>query len=140
MNISNQQIRKILQETKTIAAVGLSSKENRPSNGVCKFLRSKGYRVIPVNPNEEEVLGEKSYPALKSLPEPVDMVLVFRRPEVMPEIARAAIDIGAKVFWMQDGAGSEEAAEIVRGAGMTAVVNDCMLRQYMRLDAQMPIE
>ncbi len=137
--MTNEEIRTILQETKTIAAVGLSSKAERASNGVSRFLQSKGYRIIPVNPNEQEVLGEKSYPDLKSLPEPVDMVLVFRRPEAVPDIARATVGTGAKVFWMQDGAGNEEAAEIVREAGLDVVVNDCMMRQYMRLDAQKSI-
>lgn len=139
MDISNDEIREILKETKTIAAVGLSSKEGRASNGVCKFLQSKGYRVIPVNPNEKEVLGEKSYANLEAVPEPVDMVLVFRRPEIVPELAQAAVDIGAKTFWMQDGSGSEVAAALARDAGLAVVVNDCAMRQYMRLDAQEPI-
>lgn len=136
MPMSDEEIRKILQETKTIAAVGLSSKEGKPSNAVCGFLQSKGYRVIPVNPNEEEVLGEKAYADLEAVPEPVDLVLVFRRPEAVPEIAQAAVDIGAKVFWMQDGSGSEVAAALARDAGLTVVVNDCMMRQYMRLETE----
>ncbi|MEA3249738.1 MAG: CoA-binding protein [Patescibacteria group bacterium] len=137
--MTNPDIRKILKETKTIAVVGLSSKEERASNAVCKFLQSKGYRVIPVNPNEKEVLGEKSYPDLKSILDPVDMVLVFRRPQVVPEIAQAAVDIGAKFFWMQDGAGNEDAAKMVSEAGLQVVMDDCAMRQYMHLDSQEPI-
>ncbi|MFA5092143.1 MAG: CoA-binding protein [Candidatus Paceibacterota bacterium] len=137
--MSNEDVRKILEETKTIAAVGLSSKEDRPSYGVCRFLRSKGYRIIPVNPRESEVLGGKSYPDLKSVSDAIDMVLVFRRSEAVPEIAREAIDVGAKVLWMQDGSGNEEAAALARAAGLAVVVNDCMMRQYMRFDSEEPI-
>lgn len=137
--MSNEDIRTIFRETKTIAAVGLSSKEDKPSYGVCRFLQSKGYRIIPVNPNEREVLGEKAYADLESVPEPVDTVLVFRRPEAVPEIAREAIDVGAKVLWMQDGSGNEEAAALARAAVLAVVVDDCMMRQYMRLDSEEPI-
>jgi len=133
-------IREILVNTKTIAAVGLSSKPERASNGVCRFLQSRGYRVIPVNPGESEVLGEQAYPDLDSVPESVDLVLIFRKPGFAPEIVEAAIRIGAKVVWMQDGAGNEDAAERARAAGLTVVVNDCMMRQYARLDAEESIQ
>lgn len=137
--MTDAQIRTILEETKVIASVGLSSKPDRPSYGVCSFLRLKGYRIIPVNPNEQQVLGEKSYPDLASIPEKVDLVQVFRKPEAVPEVVREAIAIGAKVVWMQDGAGNEEAAKMAEQAGLTAVVDDCMLREYRRLDAEEPI-
>ncbi len=132
-------IRKILEETRTIASVGLSSKPDRPSYGVCAFLKLKGYRIIPVNPNESQVLGETSYPDLLSIPEKVDVVQIFRKPEAVPAIVEDAIRIGAKVVWMQDGAGNEDAARRAEEAGLVAVVDDCMLREYRRLDAETPI-
>ncbi len=132
-------IRKILEETRTIASVGLSSKPDRPSYGVCAFLKLKGYRIIPVNPNESQVLGETSYPDLRSVPEKVDVVQIFRKPEAVPAIVEDAIAIGAKVVWMQDGAGNEDAARRAEEAGLVAVVDDCILREYRRLDAETPI-
>lgn len=132
-------IRKILEETRTIASVGLSSKPDRPSYGVCAFLKLKGYRIIPVNPNETQVLGETSYPDLASIPEKVDVVQIFRKPEAVPAIVEDAIRIGAKVVWMQDGAGNPDAAKRAEDAGLVAVVDDCMLREYRRLDAETPI-
>lgn len=137
--MTDKELRDIFETSKTIASVGLSSKPDRPSYGVCAFLKLKGYRVIPVNPNETQVLGETSYPDLKSVPEPVDVVQIFRSPDAVPAIVEDAIAIGAKVVWMQDGAGNEDAAERAREAGLVAVVNDCMLRQYRRLDDETPI-
>jgi predicted CoA-binding protein len=133
MIMNDEEIKKILFETKTIASVGLSSKPGRPSHGVCAFLKARGYRIIPVNPNESEVLGERSYPDLRSIPEPVDLVQIFRNPEHVPPIVRDAITIGAKAVWMQDGAGNPAAAAEAEAAGLTAVVNDCMLRRYRQL-------
>ncbi|MEY4744123.1 MAG: hypothetical protein RL272_68 [Candidatus Parcubacteria bacterium] len=132
-------IRKILEDAKVIASVGLSSKPDRPSYGVCAFLKLKGYRIIPVNPNETQVLGEKSYPDLESIPEKVDVVQIFRKPEAVPPIVEDAIRIGASVVWMQDGAGNPDAAARAEQAGLEAVVDDCMLREYRRLDAELPI-
>jgi len=137
--MNDADIRKIFEDTKVIAAVGLSSKPDRPSYGVCAFLKLKGYRIIPVNPNEQQVLGETSYPDLTSVPEKVDVVQIFRSPEAVPPIVEDAIKIGAKVVWMQDGAGNPDAAKRAEEAGLVAVVNDCMLRQYRRLDAELPI-
>lgn len=131
--MSDEHLESILDEAKVIAAVGLSSKPSRPSFGVCRFLQSKGYRVIPVNPNETEVLGEKAYPELKSVPEMIDLVLIFRNPEAVPRIVEDAVAVGAKAVWMQDGAGNPEAAKRAVAAGLKAVVNDCMVRQYRRL-------
>lgn len=126
-------MRDILSSARTIASVGLSSKAGRPSYGVCSYLQDKGYRIIPVNPNEKEVLGERSYPDLRSVPERIDIVQIFRRPEAVPPIVEDAIAIGAKVVWMQDGAGNPEAAARAEEAGLIAVVDDCMLRQHRRL-------
>lgn len=137
--MTDKELRDIFEETKTIASVGLSSKPDRPSYGVCAFLKLKGYRIIPVNPNETQVLGETSYPDLASIPDKVDVVQIFRNPDAVPAIVEDAIRIGAKVVWMQDGAGNKDAAERAREAGLTAVVNDCMLRQYRRLDDETPI-
>lgn len=138
--MTDEQIRKILEETKVIASVGLSSKLDRPSYGVCSYLRLKGYRVIPVNPNEEQVFGEKSYPDLRSIPEKIDLVQIFRKPEAVPQVVEDAIAIGAKVVWIQDGAGNLDAAKRAEEAGLVAVVDDCMLRQYRRLDSESPIK
>ncbi len=137
--MNDEQIRKILEENRVIASVGLSSNPERPSYGVCSFLRLKGYRIIPVNPNETQVLGERSYPDLLSIPEKVDIVQVFRRPEAVPQVVDDAIAIGAKVVWMQDGAGNLEAARRAEEAGLMAVVDDCLLREYRRLDAEKSI-
>ena len=131
--MTDEQLREIFQETKIIAAVGLSSNPNRPSHGVCAFLQSKGYRIIPVNPNETEVLGEKSYPDLMSIPEKIDVVQIFRKPEFALALVEDTIEIGAKVVWMQDGAGKSEAVKRAEEAGIFVVNNDCMLRQYQRL-------
>lgn len=137
--MNDADIRKILEETETIASVGLSSKPDRPSYGVCAFLKLKGYRIIPVNPNETQVLGETSYPDLGSIPEKVDVVQIFRKPEAVPAVVEDAIRIGAKVVWMQDGAGNPDAAKRAEEAGLVAVVDDCMLREYRRLDDETPI-
>ncbi|MBI4457738.1 CoA-binding protein [Candidatus Uhrbacteria bacterium] len=131
--MTDEKIREIFAQTKTIASVGLSSNPARPSFGVCKYLQSKGYRIIPVNPNETEVLGEKSYPDLKSVPEKIDLVQIFRKPEFVPAIVDDAIAVGAKVVWMQDGAGNPDAAARAEAAGTVAVVDDCMMRQHRRL-------
>jgi predicted CoA-binding protein len=137
--MNDKELRDILETSKVIASVGLSSKPDRPSYGVCSFLRLHGYTIIPVNPNETQVLGETSYPDLKSVPVKVDVVQIFRKPEAVPQIVEDAIAIGAKVVWMQDGAGNPAAAKRAEEAGLKAVVDDCMLRVYRRLDAEVPI-
>src|SRR5690349_20847150 len=104
--MTDAELIKLLKETKTIASVGLSSNMTRASWRVCKYLQAEGYRIIPVNPNEKEVLGETAYPDLKSVPEKVDLVQVFRNPAAVPPIVEDAIVIGAKAVWMQDGAGN----------------------------------
>lgn len=118
---------------KTIAVVGLSPKPQRPSYGVAKYLQSQGYRIIPVNPTVKEVLGEKSYPTLADIPEKVDIVDVFRRPEHVPPIADEAINIGAKALWLQDGVIAPDAAKKAEQAGLLVIMDDCMLRRHQAL-------
>ena len=131
--MNDESLREILKQTKVIAAVGLSSNPLRPSHGVCAYLKAHGYRIIPVNPNETEVLSEKAYPDLLSVPEKIDLVQIFRTPEAVPAIVEDAIRIGAKTVWMQDGAGNPDAAGRAVEAGLSVVVDDCMLRQHARL-------
>ena len=121
-------------EAKVVAVVGLSSNPERPSHQVAKQLQKHGYRIIPVNPRETEVLGEKAVPDLKSLPVPVDIIDVFRAGKHAPEAARQAAEAktGARVFWMQEGVISEEAAEIAAAAGMDVVMDRCLYRELVR--------
>ena len=125
-NPSREEIKRILENAGAIAVVGLSDNPARDSYGVAAAMKQRGYRIIPVNPNVESVLGERSYPSLKEIPEPVDIVNVFRRPEHTPEIAKEAAEIGAKVLWLQLGIVNEEAAEIARKAGMTVIMDRCI--------------
>ena len=126
-------IEKILKESKTIAVVGLSPDPARPSHGVARYLQTQGYRIIPVNPFVEEVLGEKSYPDLASVPEAVDVVDIFRRPQHVPAIVEAAIAKGARAVWMQEGIVHHEAAARAREAGLMVVMDLCMFREHQRL-------
>lgn len=126
-------IQKILA-MRTIAVVGLSPKEIRPSYGVARYLQSVDYKIIPVNPGHSEILGEKSYPTLRDIPVEVDVVDVFRRPEHVIPITEAAIEIGAKAIWFQDGVINEEAAQKAEDAGLLVVMDDCMLRQHQAMD------
>ena len=123
----------ILRSTKTIAVVGLSSKRMRPSYGVSEYMQQAGYRIIPVNPAETEVLGEKAYPDLDSVPVPVDLVNIFRRSELVPPVVDAAIRIGAKAIWMQEDVMHEEAAEKARAAGLIVVMDRCVLKEHRRM-------
>ncbi len=127
-----ESIRKIY-DMKTIAVVGLSPKPERPSHSVAKYLQAQGYRIIPVNPGHDELLGETSYAALRDIPDPVDVVDVFRRSEHVDPIADAAIEIGAKALWLQDGVVNEAAAKRAEEAGLLVVMNDCMLRRHRQL-------
>lgn len=124
-------VTEILRQAKTIAVVGLSSRRHRPSYGVAQFLQQAGYKIFPVNPNEREVLGEKSYPRLEDVPERVDIVDIFRRAEFVPEIVESAIAIGAKAVWMQEGVIHDAAAERARQAGLVVVMDSCILKEYM---------
>jgi predicted CoA-binding protein len=126
-------IAELLAKSHTIAVVGLSNRRARPSYGVSEYMQAAGYRIIPVNPRETEVLGEKAYPDLDSVPEPVDIVDIFRRSEYVPEIVEAAIRAGAKVVWMQEGVIHEEAAAKARAAGLTIVMDRCILNEHRKL-------
>jgi predicted CoA-binding protein len=130
---SDQQIKELLQQAHTIAVVGLSSSRLRASYGVSQYMQSAGYRIIPVNPNEKEVLGEKSYSRLEDVPEKIDVVDVFRRSEFVPEIVDAAIRVGARAIWLQDGVVDEAAAQRARDAGLFVVMDACILREHRRL-------
>jgi predicted CoA-binding protein len=125
-------IQEILKKCKTIAAVGLSSNPMRPSHEVSEYMQHAGYRIIPVNPNETEVLGEKSYDRLEDVPEKVDVVNIFRRAEEVPPVVESAIRIGAPVVWMQLGIENEEAAERARAAGLVVVEDACILIEYRK--------
>jgi predicted CoA-binding protein len=126
-------VAEILGEARTIAVVGLSARRFRPSHGVAEYLQRVGYRIIPVNPNITEVLGEKSYASLDAVPEPVDIVDIFRRSEHVPEIVEAAIRKGAKTIWMQEGVVHEDAARRAESAGLTVVMDRCILKDHRRL-------
>lgn len=126
-------LRDLIAGTKTIAVVGLSPRESRDSHRVAAYLQQQGYRIIPVNPNADEVLGERSYPSLRDLPEPVDMVDVFRRPEYVPDVAREAVEIGAKALWMQIGVINDEAAGMADEGGLQVVMDRCLMVEHGRL-------
>jgi predicted CoA-binding protein len=113
-----------LTNSRTIAVVGLSDNPERASYGVAKYLQAQGYRIIPVNPMVGEVLGERSYPDLKSVPEPIDMVDIFRRSELVPPVVDEAIEVGVRYIWMQDGVIHPEAAARAEAAGIPVVMND----------------
>lgn len=125
-------ITQILQNSRTIAVVGLSSRNFRPSHGVSQYLKSAGYRIIPVNPGETEVLGEKAYGRLEDIPERVDIVDIFRRSEFVPEIVESAIRIGARGVWMQEGVIHPEAAERARRAGLFVIMDACILKEHIK--------
>ncbi len=122
----------ILKNHKTIAVVGLSSNPTRPSHGVAEYIKSAGYRIIPVNPNEKEVLGEKSYARLEEVPEKIDVVDIFRRAEDVPPVVDGAIHVGAKVVWMQLGIENEAAAEKARAAGLIVIEDACIFVEHKK--------
>jgi len=126
-------LRRILAECRTIAVVGLSANWHRPSNFAAKYMQEHGYRVIPVNPAYEEVLGEKCYPSLEAIPEKVDMVDFFRASSEIVPLARSAIAIGAKVLWLQLGVINLEAAQLARNAGLEVVIDRCVKIEHARL-------
>ncbi len=125
----------LLTQSSTIAVVGLSPKPDRPSHRVAAYLQSQGYRIIPINPNATEVLGEHSYPDLRSVPDPIDLVDIFRRSEEVPPVVEEAIAVGAKAVWMQDGVINEAAAAQARAAGLPVVMNNCSMRVHRRMMA-----
>jgi len=127
------ELRRILKSNHTIAVVGLSADWYRPSYFAAKYMQEHGFRVIPVNPKYDEILGEKCYPNLKSIPEPVDIVDVFRKSEDCVPIAEDAVAIGAKVLWLQLGVINEEAARIAEAGGLEVVMDRCVKIEYARL-------
>jgi predicted CoA-binding protein len=124
---------KILKEYRTVAVVGLSSDPKRPSYKVASYLAQHGYEIIPVNPNADEILGKPSYPDLGSIPEPAEVVDIFRRSEEVMPVVDEAIKIGAKVVWMQEGVINETAASRARDAGLLVVMDKCMFKEHRRL-------
>ncbi|MDP6628755.1 MAG: CoA-binding protein [Candidatus Marinimicrobia bacterium] len=120
-------------DLKTIAVVGMSPKPERPSHYVSIYMQENGYTIIPVNPGQNEIAGLTAYPSLLDIPNQVDVVDVFRRPEHVVPIAKAAIEIGAKALWLQDHVINEEAAQLAKDAGLLVVMNDCMLRRHRQL-------
>jgi len=130
--LAGDPISEILKTSHTIAIVGLSNRHFRPSYGVAEYLQSAGYRIIPVNPNEREVLGEKSYARLEDIGEHVDIVDIFRRSEFVPDIVDSAIRIGARAVWMQERVIHPEASERARRAGLFAVMDVCILKEHVK--------
>jgi uncharacterized protein len=132
----DEELRAILQRTNTIAVVGLSSRPDRDSNRVAQYLQSRGYRITPVNPNESAVLGEQAYPTLAEVPEPMDLVDVFRRSSATPEVAEAAVAVGAPVLWLQLGIENDEARRIGEDAGLTVVMDLCIRTVIARFELE----
>jgi uncharacterized protein len=132
----DRELRALLGDARTIAVVGLSSRPDRPSHRVASYLQSKGYRIIPVNPNETEVLGEPAYRSLRDLPPDVkvDVVDVFRRASETPDVARDAVAIGATALWLQEGIVNEEAYRIAADAGLDVVMGVCIMQENERLE------
>ncbi|MBV8866628.1 MAG: CoA-binding protein [Acidobacteriaceae bacterium] len=132
--MSDAELTGILKSSKTIAVVGLSSNPARPSFGVSRFLQRQGFRVVPVNPQETEVLGEQAYPSVEDVPGPVDIVNIFRRPARVPEVVDQAIRKGgARCIWMQEGVISSEGAAKAQSAGIPVVMDRCILKELARL-------
>ncbi len=130
--MENASITELLASAKNIAVVGLSGKPHRASFGVTQTLQSSGYRIFPVNPKESEVLGEKCYARLEDIPEKIDIVDIFRRSEFVPEIVDAAIRIGARAIWMQEGVEDEPSAERARRAGLFVVMDNCIAKEIYK--------
>ena len=126
----DNEIKNILDNSKTVAVVGLSDKPYRPSQGVALYLQEHGYKIFPVNPHVDEVLGEKSYASLKEIPVAIDVVDIFRKSEAVGPIVDEAIEVGAKAIWMQEGVLNEEAAQKAREAGLNVVMNKCMMKEH----------
>jgi predicted CoA-binding protein len=129
----DEELRSILNTAKDIAVVGLSSNPDRYSFEVASYLKAKGYRVIPVNPHETEVIGEKAFPSLEDVPEAIDVVNMFRRPEETPEIARQAVAVRAKVLWLQSDIVNDEARRIAEDGGLQVVMGLCIMTTHRRL-------
>lgn len=133
VNPSDEELRVLLESAGNIAMVGASSKPDRPSNSIMRLLLDAGFRVIPVSPGETEVHGEKAYPSLAAIPEPIDIVDVFRRSDATPPIADDAVRIGARALWLQAGIHNEDAAARARAGGLTVVMDMCIGETTLRL-------
>ncbi len=131
-NFTADPIAELLKAARVIAVVGLSSDPMRPSYGVAEYLQRAGYKIVPVNPNEREVLGERAVQRLEDIREKVDIVDVFRRSEFVPEVAESAIAIGAKALWLQEGVIHEGAAKRARDAGLFVVMDRCILKEHAK--------
>ncbi|MEJ5376168.1 MAG: CoA-binding protein [bacterium] len=133
--MEDSRLKEILETCRVIAVVGLSPKQDRPSYRVASYLQAQGYKIVPVNPGVQEILGEKAYASLLDIPEDikVDIVDVFRRPQDVPPIAQETIERGAKVLWLQEGIVNEEAAQRAMEAGISVVQDRCMLKEHRRL-------
>lgn len=129
-NATPEEIRQLLASARTIAIVGLSDKPERDSFRVARYLQERGYRIIPVNPNLAEVLGQRAYARLRDVPGPVDIVDIFRKPDAVPEIVEDAIAIGAKAIWMQEGIAHNAAADRARAAGLHVVMSRCIMKEH----------
>ena len=126
------EIKHLLECAKTIAVVGLSANPSRPSNAVARYMQTQGYRIVPVNPNHQAVLGEFCYPSLLDVPPstPIDLVNVFRRPDAVPLVVEQTIQMGVGAIWMQEGVVHEKAAQKAEGAGLTVVMDRCLLKEH----------
>jgi len=134
MTINNDnELKQILETIRTVASVGVSSKEEKPSFGIFYYLMQHGYQMIPVNPTAAEILGLKTFPDLVAIPQKVDVVQVFRKPEDVPSVVEDAIRIGAKIVWMQKGIVNEDAARVAEASGLKVVMNRCMMETHQRL-------
>ncbi len=122
----------ILKEFSTIAVVGLSANPDRPSHRVSRYMQDQGYRIVPVRPNADEILGEKAYPTLKDIPFPVEIVDVFRRSDTVLPIAEEAVSIGAKVLWLQETVINHDAERVCKNAGMEVIMDRCILKEHMK--------
>ncbi len=129
---SPEGIKEILKSTKVVALVGISEDNTKPSHKVGKFLKSKGYKVIPVNPKHDTIIGEKSYTNLLDIPDEIDVVDIFRKPEAVDEIVDEAIKKGVKVVWMQEGVINEKASKKAKDAGLKVVMDRCMYKEYKK--------
>ena len=132
-NPPSQKIKAILEKYKTVAVVGLSPKQERDSHKVAKYLKENHYRIVPVNPGQREILGEKCYPNLKAIPFQIDVVDIFRKPDAIPPVVDDAIEIAAKVIWMQLGLAHNQAADKAREAGLEVVMSKCIKIEHMNM-------
>jgi predicted CoA-binding protein len=130
---TDSEMKEILSTAKVIASVGLSSNPEKDSYEVGQYLQEQGYRIIPVNPTADKILGEKSYPSLSAVPEKIDVVQIFRKPEDVPPVVEEAIRVGARVVWMQEDIVNEDAAARAREAGLQVIMDACMRKSHQRL-------